>query len=115
MTLVLSLGGAERLVVDAAVALKKRGHEITIYTSYYDPNRAFPEIKQQDILVVTKGSFIPRHFGGKGLVVFAILKSWFLGLYLLFRSSFWGLKPDIFLVDQISASIPILKLTGRNV
>lgn len=41
----LGIGGAERLIVDAAVALKERGHEIIIYTSHHDPNHCFPETK----------------------------------------------------------------------
>ena len=39
----LGLGGAERLVVDAAVALVERGHEVVIYTAHHDPKRAFTE------------------------------------------------------------------------
>ena len=41
----LGIGGAERLIVDAAVALKERNHEIIIYTSHHDPNHCFPETK----------------------------------------------------------------------
>lgn len=41
----LGIGGAERLIVDAAVALKERGHEIIIYTSHHDTNHCFPETK----------------------------------------------------------------------
>jgi singapore isolate B (sub-type 7) whole genome shotgun sequence assembly, scaffold_11 len=29
----LGIGGAERLVVDAAVALKQKGHDVTMYSS----------------------------------------------------------------------------------
>lgn len=39
----LGLGGAERLIVDAAVGLQQRGHRVTIYTGYHDKNHAFPE------------------------------------------------------------------------
>ena len=41
----LGIGGAERLIVDAAIELKNRGHEVTIYTSHHDPNHCFPETK----------------------------------------------------------------------
>lgn len=33
----LGIGGAERLVVDAALALKSQKHEVVIYTSHHDP------------------------------------------------------------------------------
>lgn len=42
------LGGAERLVVDAALALKKRGHEVEIFTSYHEDGkggRSFEETR----------------------------------------------------------------------
>jgi hypothetical protein len=38
-------GGAERLVVDAALGLKARGHSVDIYTSHHDPSHCFEETK----------------------------------------------------------------------
>lgn len=38
-------GGAERLVVDAAVGLQKLGHKIDIYTSHHDKNHCFEETR----------------------------------------------------------------------
>lgn len=37
----LGIGGAERLVVDAAVGLEKLGHEVEIITSHHDPHHCF--------------------------------------------------------------------------
>lgn len=39
----LGIGGAERLVIDAAVGLQNRGHSVTIFTSHCDPTHAFDE------------------------------------------------------------------------
>lgn len=33
----LGIGGAERLVVDAAVALQSKGHNVSMVTSHHDP------------------------------------------------------------------------------
>lgn len=41
----LFLGGAERLVVDAAVGLQKLGHTVEIYTSHHDPAHCFDETR----------------------------------------------------------------------
>jgi len=41
----LGIGGAERLVVDAAVALQNRGHRVTIFTSHCDPRHCFDEAR----------------------------------------------------------------------
>jgi len=32
-------------VVDAAVGLKKLGHDVDIYTSFHDPSRCFDETR----------------------------------------------------------------------
>jgi hypothetical protein len=41
----LGIGGAERLVVDAAVGLQKRGHKVVIFTSHCDPGHCFDEAR----------------------------------------------------------------------
>lgn len=41
----LGIGGAERLVVDAAVGLQQRGHRVTIFTSHCDPSHCFDEAR----------------------------------------------------------------------
>ena len=41
----LGIGGAERLVVDAAVGLQGLGHKVTIFTSHCDPNHCFDEAR----------------------------------------------------------------------
>lgn len=39
----LGIGGAERLVVDAAVALRSQGCAVQIWTAHYDPAHCFSE------------------------------------------------------------------------
>jgi hypothetical protein len=41
----LGIGGAERLVVDAAVGLQRRGHKVVIFTSHCDPKHCFDEAR----------------------------------------------------------------------
>lgn len=41
----LTSGGAERLVVDAAVSLQRLGHEVVMFTSRHDPARCFEETR----------------------------------------------------------------------
>jgi len=41
----LGIGGAERLVIDAAVGLQSLGHKVTILTSYRDTNHCFEEAR----------------------------------------------------------------------
>ena len=39
----LGIGGAERLVIDAAVGLQNIGHKVVIFTSHCDPSHSFDE------------------------------------------------------------------------
>ena len=41
----LGIGGAERLVIDAAVGLQQLGHRVTIFTSHRDPSHCFDEAR----------------------------------------------------------------------
>lgn len=100
----LGLGGAERLIVDAAMALKTKGCKVTMYTSFYDPNRCFSETKQFKVIVA--GDFIRRKLLSKCHILFATLRSVWLSLYVSFAAS----RREAFICDQISAYVLILKL-----
>ena len=41
----LGIGGAERLVIDAAVGLQNLGHKVVVYTSHCDPSHCFDEAR----------------------------------------------------------------------
>ncbi len=52
----LGIGGAERLVVDAAVGLQTLGHTVFIYTSHHDPKHCFEETRNGLLKVKVKNS-----------------------------------------------------------
>lgn len=41
--MLLPVGGAERLIVDAAVELSSHGHNVHIFTAHHDRTRCFEE------------------------------------------------------------------------
>jgi alpha-1,3/alpha-1,6-mannosyltransferase len=41
----LGIGGAERLVIDAAVGLQNLGYKVAIFTSHCDPAHCFDEAR----------------------------------------------------------------------
>jgi len=41
----LGIGGAERLICDAALALQKKGHNVVLFTSHHDSSHCFKETK----------------------------------------------------------------------
>jgi hypothetical protein len=46
----LGIGGAERLVVDAAVGLQSRGYRVVIFTNHCDPGHCFDECRDGNTL-----------------------------------------------------------------
>ena len=61
----LGIGGAERLVVDAALALKSRGHSVQFVTNHHDPDHCFEETKSNQLHVTVIGDWIPRSLFGR--------------------------------------------------
>ncbi|GAA6003301.1 hypothetical protein JCM10207_001851 [Rhodosporidiobolus poonsookiae] len=143
----LGLGGAERLVVDAAVALQERGHEVEIFTSYHedgDNGRSFAETRDGTLKVHVLGNLLPRSLIGRFTILCAILRQFhltfsFLLASLLYHlsslpilsslllpvdhpftsSADWSLRRqlepfDVLVVDQLSASVPLLRWFGFN-
>ncbi|GMH05583.1 hypothetical protein Nepgr_007423 [Nepenthes gracilis] len=102
----LGIGGAERLIVDAAVELASHGHNVHIFTSHHDRSRCFEETLTGAFPVTVYGDFLPRHISYHLHAVCAYLRCFFVAMcVLLMWPSF-----DIILADQISVVIPLLKL-----
>ncbi|KAL9002777.1 MAG: hypothetical protein Q9188_004304, partial [Gyalolechia gomerana] len=62
----LGIGGAERLILDSALALQSHGHTITIFTSHRDPDHCFDEARNGTLDVRVRGDtiFPATMFGG---------------------------------------------------
>ncbi|KAM0792042.1 hypothetical protein ACM66B_004750 [Microbotryomycetes sp. NB124-2] len=140
----LGIGGAERFVVDAAVALQQLGHDVQLFTSYHEDGpdgRSFKETRDGTLAVHVLGGWLfPRSIFGRFTIVCAILRQFHLTFSFLlasllyqvacppvvlplvhpFRSSAdwtWRrqLEPfDVIVVDQLSASVPLLRWLGQN-
>jgi len=102
----LGIGGAERLVVDAAVSLVERGHHVAMYTSHYKRERSFDETKSGQFDVTVYGDFLPRHFFEIGHILFAMLRA----VWLAFMVGVLCRSYDVYICDQISVYVPILRI-----
>jgi len=103
----LGLGGAERLVVDAATGLSHLGHKVVMYTSHYDPSRSFDETRSGIFPVTVYGDWLPRSLFGRLHIVFAMMRM----LWLALCVAVWhGRRHDVLIVDQVSVCIPLLKI-----
>lgn len=94
----LGVGGAERLVLDAALALRARGCSVTIWTAHYDPGHCFAE--SRELPVRCAGDWLPRSlgWGGRGAAVCAYVRMIFLALYVLFLGDE---EFDVVVCDQV--------------
>ncbi|CAL5069670.1 unnamed protein product [Urochloa decumbens] len=102
----LGIGGAERLIVDAACQLAAHGHDVHVFTSHHDKTRCFEETVSGPFPVTVYGDFLPRHVFYRFHAVCAYLRCIFVALCVLL----WWPSFDVILVDQVSIVIPLLKL-----
>ena len=94
------MGGAERLIVDMALASKQNGHDVTILTNQYDKKHCFEDTK--DLNIIVKANNIPRHIlGGRFHAFLAYLKIFLATIWLLYFSK-QEKNFDLAIVDQIS-------------
>lgn len=102
----LGIGGAEQLIVNIALALKNKGHDVTIYTPRHDPNRAFPETVNGTLRVEVRGSFFPRSIFGRFVALCTCIRMFLACMHVALFCGFH----DVIVIDQISAVVPVLKL-----
>ncbi|BGP13577.1 hypothetical protein JCM10213_008714 [Rhodosporidiobolus nylandii] len=92
----LGLGGAERLVVDAAVELQKRGHDVEVFTSYHEDGpkgRSFEETRDGTLRVHVLGnSIFPRSVFGRFTIICAMLRQLHLTFSFLLASFLYHLS-----------------------
>ncbi|ROT75404.1 hypothetical protein C7M84_006053 [Penaeus vannamei] len=87
----------KRLIVDAALALKRKGHQVTVFTSHHDHSHCFPETVDGQLEVHCAGDWLPRSTFGK-LYALGLIK----------------LEYEVAFVDQVAACIPFLRLKRQS-
>ena len=124
----LGIGGAEMLVVNAAMSLVDREREVVILTSHHDPKHCFHETLQDGKaplsgMVKVHGDWIPRTLaGGRFIALCAIIRMTWVSLVVLASSLIHALtfgaggsRYDVIFVDQVSYVVPLLRLCGAPV
>lgn len=106
----LGIGGAERLIVDAAVELVSHGHNVHVFTAHHDKRRCFEETVNGTFPVTVYGDFLPRHFFYRLHALCAYLRCLFVALCVLL----WWSSYDVIIADQVSVVIPVLKLRSST-
>jgi alpha-1,3/alpha-1,6-mannosyltransferase len=108
----LGIGGAERLVVDAAVGIQSCGHEVEVFTSHCDPSHSFVETQDGTLKVRVYGDFLPQTVFGRFKVLFAIIRMMYVTMIMLWRH--WRQPFDIIFIDQVSFPIPFFKWFAKK-
>lgn len=111
----LGIGGAERLIVDAALALKSKGHHVEMFTAHHDKNHCFSETRDGTLKVTCVGDWLPRSCCNKGYALCAYIRMVFVALYLLWKMVSDDQKFDVIICDQISACIPFLRISRAKI
>ncbi|KAF5290892.1 hypothetical protein FQA39_LY14572 [Lamprigera yunnana] len=109
----LGIGGAERLVLDVAVALSKQHNKVSFMTNHFNKNHAFQELRENQFPVEVIGDWIPRNICGLCQAFFAYIRMMYLVLIHIFFNN--KSKPDLYFVDQIPIAVPFVKWTGAKV
>lgn len=94
------------MIVDAALGLQKRNHQVTIYTSQFDPKHAFPETTELSVKV-RGNDIIPTNVGGGFSIACAMLRQLHLVINLINTKE--GEFFDVFIVDQLSICVPVVR------
>ncbi|PNH05927.1 Alpha-1,3/1,6-mannosyltransferase ALG2 [Tetrabaena socialis] len=111
----LGLGGAERLVVDAATELARAGHHVDLFTAYYDPARCFEETKTGGFAVRTAGGWFPRHILGRMHALCAYVRCVLVAIHIAWRCWTGALAPyDVVIADLVAVAVPVVKLLMPN-
>lgn len=101
----LGIGGAERLVVDAALQLQKAGHKVTILTAHHDTERCFEETKNGALDVQCISCLIPLHLAQRLRAPCTIARTSYVAVRLLLRH----LNPSIIFCDTVPHPLPLLR------
>ncbi|CAM9407532.1 unnamed protein product [Ascophyllum nodosum] len=115
----LGIGGAEMLVVNSAVAAKRSGHSVLVYTSHHDQRRCFRETKGGGVLagdIRVRGDWLPRHLAfGRFTAFCAVLRMTWISLCVLWTETRLERSKGgiVIFCDGVSAPVPLLRLVGE--
>lgn len=109
----LGIGGAERLVVDAALVLQQKGHTVSFLTNHHDPTHCFEETRNGTLSVQTVGDWLPRKIFGRFYAFCAYFRMVYAALYTSFVTSRRE-NIDVIFCDLISLGIPFLRLAKNK-
>ncbi len=101
----LGLGGAERLIVDAAIELQAAGHRVTVFTTHHDPERSFEVTRDGRLDIRVHGNFLPRAVGQRLRAPCTIARMGVLACAPALRANSY----DVVLCDLVAHIVPLVR------
>jgi alpha-1,3/alpha-1,6-mannosyltransferase len=101
----LGLGGAERLMVDAALWLQQAGHQVTVLTTHHDPERCFDETRNGTLDVRVLGDVLPTRLYSRVPAIVTLARMGALGL----GARRWRGSFDVVFCDLVAHVTPLLR------
>jgi len=101
----LGIGGAERLIVDAALCLSRAGHEVTLYAASHDSRRCFPETMDGSLNVRVHGRMLPMHLAQHLRAPASILRM----IHLARVAAHARPAPDVVVCDLVAHVLPLVE------
>jgi alpha-1,3/alpha-1,6-mannosyltransferase len=102
----LGLGGAERFVVDSALELQARGHEVVILAAARDRSRSLPATRDGRLDVRIRGGFIPARIAGRLQAACTVARLWYGAAALQAAAP----EVDVVVSDVVPYAVPLLRL-----
>lgn len=104
----LGIGGAERLVVDAAVELQQRGHAVTVFTARHYKDYCFKETRKGHMDIRVRGKFIPPHIANRLRAPCSVARMAYVTLAMALSECTY----DIVFCDLVPHIIPLIRLVS---
>jgi alpha-1,3/alpha-1,6-mannosyltransferase len=83
---------------------------VKLFTPYHDKSHCFPETRDGTLEVEVCGDSFPRSIKGKFIAFCAYLRMILATIYIIFYRG----KFDVFIVDQVSVCVPLLRIFNRK-
>ncbi len=100
----LGIGGGERLIIDAALALRARGHDVTVHVARHDPAHSFAATRDGRVAVRVHGARLPLHLTGRLRLPLALARLLAAG-----RGARRDGRIDVVLCDVAAQAVPRLR------
>lgn len=105
----LGIGGAERVIVDAAVGLQERGHLVRMFVPDRQERRQLDEVAAGRLDIRTHGDFLPRHLRQRLRAPLAIARASWAACAMVAREPPY----DVVVCDVVSHVVPLLRRLTR--